>query len=92
MKALLAYIAVRGQVPGPLFHFKDGQPLTRDKLVTNLRATLSEAGLDPKSYAGHSFRIGAATSAHLNGIDGSTIMTLGRWKSPVHQDTQRVPG
>ena len=50
---------------------------TREKLVTNLHAALSEAGLDPKSYAGHSFRIGAATVAHLNGIDDSTIMTLG---------------
>ena len=29
VKALLAYVAVRGQVPGPLFLFKDGQPLTR---------------------------------------------------------------
>ena len=77
VKALLAYVAVRGQAPGPSFHFKDGQLLTREKLVTNLHAALSEAGLDPKSYAGHSFRIGAATVAHLNGIDDSTIMTLG---------------
>ena len=32
VKALLAYVAVRGQIPGPLFYFKDQQPLTRDKL------------------------------------------------------------
>lgn len=91
VKALLAYIAARGQVPGPLFHFKDGQPLTREKLVTNLRAALSVAGMDPKSYAGHSFRIGAATVAHLNGIDDSTIMTLGRWKSDAYLRYIRIP-
>ena len=91
VKALLAYITARGQMPGPLFHFKDGQPLTREKLVTNLRAALSEAGMDPKSYAGHSFRIGAATVAHLNGIDDSTIMTFGRWKSDAYLRCIRIP-
>ena len=91
VKALLAYIAVRGQVPGPLFYFKDGQPLTREKLVTNLRAAVSEAGVDPKSYAGHSFRIGAATVAYLNGIDDSTIMTLGRWKSDAYLRYIQIP-
>ena len=38
-----------------------------------MRAALEEAGLDKKSYAGHSFRIGAATTASLCGISEATI-------------------
>ena len=91
VKALLAYIAVRGQTAGPLFQFKDKQPLTREKLVVNLRAALTEAGLNPKDYAGHSFRIGAATTAHIKGVEDSTIMTLGRWKSEAYRRYVRIP-
>lgn len=40
MKAILAYIAVRGHISGPLFWFKDRQPLTREKLVSSLQAAL----------------------------------------------------
>ena len=43
-----------------------------------VRAVLTEAGLVAKDYAGHSFRIGAATTA---GIQDSLIKTLGRWES-----------
>ena len=67
------------------------QLLTRDRLVKELRAALQKAGLDPKTYAGHSFRIGAATVAHAQGIDDSTIMTLGRWRSNAYQRYVRIP-
>lgn len=80
VNTLLAYVDVRGQAPGPLFLFKDQQPLTRERLVSCLRMAISKAEFDPKLYAGHSFRIGAATTAHLNGVEDSTIMTLGRWR------------
>ena len=36
-------------------------------LVINLRAALSDAGLDPKSYTSHNFHTVAAAAAHLNG-------------------------
>ena len=91
VNALLAYVDVRGQAPGPLFRFKDQQPLTRERLVSCLRTAISKAGFDPKLYAGHSFRIGAATAAHLNGVEDSTIMTLGRWKSDAYLRYIRTP-
>ena len=91
VNALLAYVDVRGQAPGPLFRFKDQQPLTRERLVSCLRTAISKAGFDPNLYAGHSFRIGAATAAHLNGVEDSTIMTLGKWKSDAYLRYIRTP-
>ena len=79
--AMLTYLVCRGLDDGPLFRTKDGQPLTRSKLVDLLRSTLSAAGIDPARYSGHSFHIGVATTAAAHGINDSTIQTLGRWTS-----------
>ena len=38
-------------------------------------------GMNPSVYSGHSFRIGAATTAHAAGMEDSTIRMLGRWES-----------
>ena len=42
-------------------------------------------------YAGHSFRIGAATTAIAGGIPVDVIKTLGRWKSQAYQLYVRIP-
>ena len=76
-----ANLAVRPNTPGPLFIFENGSPLSRRQLVNSLRTALREAGVDASHFAGHSFRIRAATSAARAGINDSTIKTLGRWKS-----------
>ena len=68
-KAILAYIAVRGSKPGPLFMFANQQGLTRDKLVSHLRVALTEVGINPDLYAGHSFRTVAATVVHMKCIN-----------------------
>ena len=81
VSAVLTYISIRTAPPGPLFLFQDGTPLTRAALVTHLRAALSQAGVDSSPYSGHSFRIGAATTAARAGYQDSFIQTLGRWKS-----------
>ncbi len=79
--AMLAYLAIRGAAPGPLFKFADGSVLSRGHFVLHIRDALKRLGLDSSVYSGHSFRIGAATTAAERGIPDSTIQALGRWKS-----------
>jgi integrase len=79
--ALLAYLAIRPSSPGPLFIFQDGSPLTREKLRLALAEVLTAAGINASGYTGHSFRIGAATTAARAGLSDSLIQSLGRWKS-----------
>ena len=89
--AVLAYLAIRPPSPGPLFIFRDGSYLTRDRLVTRLRAGLLQAGIDASRFTGHSFRIGAATTAAQAGIEDAVIKMLGRWESAAYQRYVRTP-
>ena len=77
VKALLAYVAVRGNGPGPLFVFQDGSPLTWPALVRAVRSALRSHNIDVSSFNGHSFRIRAATTAAACGIPDSLIQVLG---------------
>lgn len=91
VKAVLTYIAARGFQPGPLFCNRNGSALTRQQLVAQLRATLAEEGVDCTRYSGHSFRIGAASTAAAKGLADSTIQSLGRWKSESFKRYIRMP-
>ena len=76
--AMAAYLVIHGRNPGPFFRFQSGVPLSRELLVRHVRAALREKGIDDSKYAGHSFRIGAATSAAAVGVEDSLVKTLGR--------------
>uniref|UniRef100_A0A1X7TJP6 Tyr recombinase domain-containing protein n=1 Tax=Amphimedon queenslandica TaxID=400682 RepID=A0A1X7TJP6_AMPQE len=80
VSALLKYLVHRGRGPGALFML-DGEPLERTRLVEEVCRTHTRAGLPAGNFAGHSFHIGAATTASAIGVEDSTIQTLGRWKS-----------
>ena len=81
VKALLDYLRLRGPKEGPLFMWKDGSPLHKPQFSKAVRAALTQAKLPADKFGGHSFRIGAATTAAAAGLEDSTIQTLGRWKS-----------
>ena len=91
VQALIQYIGVRSPSPGPLFTLNNGLPLTRNLLVQRLQSALRKAGLDDSHYNGHSFRIGAATSAAQHGLEDSLIQTLGRWRSDAYRTYIRLP-
>lgn len=90
---MLAYLAIRpSQDPRtPLFLLPDGQPLTRPFLVAWLKETVAKVGMDAARFSGHSFRIGAATTAAMQGIGDGTIQVLGRWKSDSYTRYIRIP-
>ena len=84
-------MAVCPAVQGPLFIEVDGTPLTRDKLVTAVRQALQQAGVQSARYSGHSFRIGAATTAAQAGVEDSMVKMLGRWESSSYQHYIQTP-
>ena len=91
VSAALNYLCTRGMETGPLFRFRDGKVLTRQRFVTAVKAGLDKAGIDSSKYSGHSFRIGAATTAAQNGMEDSIIKTLGRWESLAYLRYVKIP-
>ena len=78
--ALLQYLVRRGGRPGPLFQWQDRTPLSKAKFVEVVQQGLSAANLPSLQFAGHSFRIGAATTAAMVELQGSAIQMLGYWR------------
>ena len=89
--ATLHYLSIRGTGNGPLFKFEDGSFLYRDRFVAEVRKLLRSAGIEASQYSGHSFRIGAATTAALAGVEDHTIQTMGRWHSSAYLLYIRLP-
>lgn len=69
-----------------------GGPLTTSRFLSYLRILLVRVGCDPAAYSGHSFRIGAATSASSHSISAHVIKRLGRWKSSAYGRYIPQPG
>ena len=67
--AVAAYVAVRGREPSPFFKFVMGTPLSRTAVVSRMRTALGLSGVDASKYSGHSFWVGAATTAALAGMN-----------------------
>jgi hypothetical protein len=91
VSALMAYLAVRGMAPGPLFRFQDGRFLIKQLFIERVRMGLDTLGINSKDYAGHSFWIGAATTAAERGVEDSLIKMLGRWESSAYQIYIKTP-
>ncbi|KAI8515695.1 hypothetical protein Bbelb_065080 [Branchiostoma belcheri] len=75
------YLQLRGGGPGYLFLAQNASPVTSDYFAKVLHACVIQTNLDPHRYTPHSFRIGAATQAALQGVPDTTIRRLGRWSS-----------
>ena len=80
--AIEKYLAVRkGReafcLSDPLFIKEDGCALDREYFITNLKHILDVCGYNSNLYNGHSFRIGASSSAGSVNIQDHLIKT--RW-------------
>ena len=91
VKYMQRYLSLRGSAPGPLFVFPGGSPVTRSFFTDNLNRSLIWSGLSPKTYKGHSFRIGAATMASMMGVSEEEIQRMGRWRSQAFKKYIRIP-
>ena len=89
--AVLDYMTRRGSAVGPFYTYANGDYLSRERFVRDVRRALELAGLNCSLYCGHSFRIGAATTAARQGIQDSLIKTLGRWESSAYTVYIRTP-
>ena len=91
VNAMKHYLTRRGITPGPLFIFASGRPLTKDALTAETRQFLSHLGCQASDYAGHSYRIGAATAAASAGLPPWLVKTLGRWSSDCYDRYIQCP-
>jgi hypothetical protein len=92
VRALQTYLSrASTDYAGPLFCYSNGVPLSRSQFTKELRTLLVQGGYRPAHYAGHSFRIGAATTAASHGLPHWLIQTLGRWSSDCYLRYIRTP-
>jgi hypothetical protein len=66
------------------------KPITRYQFSAVLRKVLISDGIQSDNFKSHSFRIGTASEASVNGISDSKIMELGRWKSQAVKNYLRL--
>ena len=82
VQALKQYLQIRPVwTAQPLFIHFDSEVLTRHQVNSILKWAVGTIGLPPNDFSRHSFRIGAATSAAMQGIQDEDIKSMGRWKS-----------
>ena len=89
--AMKQYLAIRPPQAGPLFVNSVGKPLTKQALTLETRKLLAQAGFNASSYTGHSYRIGAATTAAAAKLPSWLIKTLGRWSSDCYERYIQIP-
>ena len=69
----------------PLFFFQSGRLLTRSAVISLLRDIVRLVGLPFHSLKGHTFRIGAASTAAAVGLPDWLIKIIGRWYFDCYQ-------
>ncbi|XP_078332529.1 uncharacterized protein LOC111130663 isoform X2 [Crassostrea virginica] len=86
LKQLASYLCLRNRnfnnnPQDPLFVMENGNALTRSYFLAMLKDLLNRSGHADSGITGHSFRIGAATSAATARIEDHLIKCMGRWSS-----------
>lgn len=88
--AVLRYMATRKAGSGPFFRLEASGGLTRRTFVKEVKEALIGQGMSDVGISGHSFRIGAATTAAENGATPEELKALGRWRSREYQGYVRT--
>ena len=93
ISAMVAYLNSRPSSldSGPIFVYVSAASLTWEKLTRETRLLISKGGLDSSEFTGHSFRIGAATTAASANLPPWLIKVLGRWSSDCFERYIKTP-
>ncbi|XP_071099006.1 integrase/recombinase xerD homolog, partial [Haliotis cracherodii] len=89
--AIKHYLEARPSGPQHAFVHFDHSPVTRYQFQALLKKALAHSNINTACYSSHSFRIGAATSAAMNGVPEHLIQQYGRWKSDCYNAYIRLP-
>ena len=65
--------------------------MTKDALTAETRQLLSHLGCQASDFAGHSYKIGAATAAASASLPPWLVKTLGRWSSDCFERYIQCP-
>ena len=90
VQALHSYLQQRPQLPGPLFVFKSGRPVSPSYFNNFFKSCVALCIGNSKGFSSHSFRIGAATFSLQHGYSSSQITKMGRWRSNAVDKYLRV--
>ena len=82
--------SLHAQPSDPLFTNEHGTVATRSWFHLHLHQILTMSGFSAENFSGHSFRIGAASTAASRGLQDHTVQLLGRWSSQAYQSYIRI--
>jgi hypothetical protein len=94
VKAMNKYLKIRSIKAvnqEPLFVQTDNSALSRNVFIQKVKVLLNNLGLESEHYNGHSFRIGAATTASNVRLEDHLLKTLGRWSSDCYTTYIHTP-
>ena len=88
--ALNDYLCKRGGSKGPLFQSQVGEPIPAQQVSKMLQRSLVLAGVNPKQYGTHSFRVGRCSEMARAGASNTQLRLLGCWHSDAFLTYVRV--
>ena len=90
VEAMQNFAGARPNGAATLFCHFDTSPLTRAQFTGVLSKALDFVGVTGQ-FGSHSFRIGAATTAAMQGVPDDQIQEMGRWRSSAFRTYIRIP-
>ena len=91
LSAVRTYLNMSSHSTGAFFQLPNGQAVSYAFFTSHLKSAITFLGFDANRYKSHSFRIGAATHAVMQGFSEEMIQKMGRWKSNALKNYIRLP-
>ena len=88
--ALVEYLKVRGDSPGPVFRKEDGDQVNRAFVASHIKRILKEMGKNECDYNTHSIRSGRTTDMLVKGVPEHLIKRTGRWRTEAFESYIRI--